>query len=214
MSNSTLEVVFMSSDTESQGTEVPSDFDPQSSNTSVTTVSDDSSSSSDDYEDYEHLAQPLWDFITDRVESFQPTTSTHSPDFDSFKTLWRGKFEEMRAELAASYESSQFITDPPLRQLEIEILDNAENKGCPCCFEDRDPDIVITASSGITKDIFVKAVCDGLYGDDVTKDQLPLKVKYDGKLVVKDFQCMTQGGDLYKGSSYDRMRIWMHVAGA
>ena len=122
----------------------------------------------------------------------------------------------MRDELARSGEGSLFITEPPLRVLEIEILDDAQEHECPCCLPDREADIVINAPEGITRDRFLSAVRDGLYGDGVGEEgsRMPMGGKYDGKLVVRGWDYMMQNGtQLYRGSSYSNMRIWMYCGG-
>ena len=184
----------------------------------MTTTSDNSviSDDEDGDEEYENLARPVLDFITRRVTELQNSNDApiSTVDFPSFKTFWHEKFTELRSELLASQESDLFITNPPLRVLEIEILEDAKEHECPCCLDFRDADIVIRAENGITRDIFLGAICDGLYGEAVKKEDLPLEEKYGGMLLVKGWDYMIQDQRyFYKGSSYTQMRIWMYCAG-
>ena len=177
MDHPASETIAQDSGSDSEKTEVNNDFSPPSPQSSVTTTSSNSEDSddSDGYEGYELLAKPFFDSIVARVSDFQKTDDAPSPpattDFSAFKAMWREKFDAMRAELISSHESELFITDPPLRALEIEILDEGREHSCPCCLADRDADIEMRVPRGITRDISLRAVCDRLYGEGVERER-------------------------------------------
>lgn len=89
-------------------------------------------------------------------------------DFPTFKTFWHDKFDEMGKELALRGEIDLFISDPPLKKLEIEILDYNRRRGdsydCACCLPYQDAYIVINDGGGITRGMFLRAIRDALYG--------------------------------------------------
>ena len=155
--------------------------------------------------DYENLAKPLFSKITSHISAnsrLAPHVSASLPDFKAF---WHAQFSQLLILLDQAEESDLFITDPPLKVLEIEILPYRpeSEKQCPCCLEHRAADLVIETGEGrgITRGGFVNALMEGLYADGG-----------DGrKLVVRDWDYMMQDGVcFYKGSGYDRMRIWMY----
>lgn len=122
----------------------------------------------------------------------------------------------MRAELVQCGESELFITYPPLKTLEIEILDGAADIVCPCCEDYRDADIVIRSEEGITRDDLLKALRDRLYGENARRKRMPLKRHYsDGRLVVKTWNYPIRNvEDVFsKGYDYDELRIWMYCVG-
>lgn len=104
--------------------------------------------------EYKILARPLFDFIIRRVSNFNKGAHTDHMNVTDFKAFWRDRFDKMRHELAQSQESDLFITDPPLKELEVEILDNANERGCPCRLDFHDAQIILRAERGITQDVF------------------------------------------------------------
>ena len=167
----------------------------------------------DDDPSYKNLSEPLLRFITTRVSDFNNGAHTDRMSFSNFKAFWRTNFEKMRLELTHSHESDLFITDPPLKELEIEILNTADYKHCPCCFDYVDAHITIRAERGITRDVFLEALRDQLYGEEVRSEHLRLSDRHRGMLVPTDWNYM-QGdkGVFYGGSQYDRMRIWVYCS--
>ncbi|KAL8828187.1 MAG: hypothetical protein Q9191_002740 [Dirinaria sp. TL-2023a] len=213
-STSTNQALYQEADSASDKTSVPNDSPAPSPRTSITSASE---ISDEDDDEYENLAQPLFDLITNHVAECQrsPEYPISSTDFPSFKTFWRSQFDHLRSCLVDSQENRLLITYPPLRVLEIAILDNAELPECPCDLDHRDADIVIRQSDGISREGLLGAINEALYGDGVQSEDLPLWTKYGGRLVVKGWNCMLQDENIfYKGSSNTRMRIWIHCAGA
>lgn len=155
--------------------------------------------------DYENLAKPLFSQITSHISANSRLAPHVSASLPNFKAFWHAQFSQLLILLNQAEESELFITDPPLKVLEIEILPYRpeSEKQCPCCLEHRAADLVIETGEGrgITRGGFVKALMEGLYADGG-----------DGrKLVVRDWDYMMQDGVcFYKGSGYDRMRIWMY----
>ena len=166
--------------------------------------------------EYTNNAGPIFDLIQSRVTNIlKSTTCTppHPDTFSAFKAFWREKFAEMRSELAARNESSIFLTSPPLKVLEIEVKDAIMEHSCPCIFDYVGADIVIREEGGITRDHFLKAISDGLYGEDVEREGMPLIDRYgNGRLVVRKWNYMTVGDDCFY-YHYDGMRIWMECEG-
>ena len=168
---------------------------------------------SDDDPCYKNLSRPLLDFITTRVSDFNKGAHTDRMTFSDFKAFWRSNFEQMRLELTHSHESDLFITDPPLKELEIEILNSADERSCPCVFDYVDAHVTIRAEQGITRDVFLEALRDQLYGEEVRSEHLRLSDRHRGMLVLRDWQYMEEGeGEFYQGSQYDRMRIWVYCS--
>lgn len=179
---------------------------------------DDNEQLGDDFVDeveYKILARPLLDFIIQRVSNFtNKVTPTYRMNVTDFKAFWRDKFDKMRLELAQSQESDLFITDPPLKELEIEILDVfMERPFCPCCLDIRDAQIVLRAEGGITRDIFLKGLEDHLYGEVGKSEHLRLSDRHYGMLIPRHWDFMlTENDVLYKGVYYDAMRIWLYCS--
>lgn len=168
---------------------------------------------SDDDSCNKNLSRPLLDFIITRVSDFNKGAHTGRMTFSDFKAFWRTNFEKMRLELTHSHESDLFITDPPLKELEIEILNTANERSCPCRFDYVDAHITIRAEQGITRDVFLEALRDQLYGEEVRSERLRLSDRHRGMLVPRDWEYMQEGeGEFYQGSQYDRMRIWVYCS--
>ena len=183
--------------------------------TGYDSVDDNDELGDDSYDEVEYriLARPLFDFIIQRVSKFNEGTHTDYMNVTDFKAFWRDQFEKMRLELAHSQESDLFITDPPLKELEIEILDNARVRECPCRFDFTDAQIVVRAERGITRDIFLRALEDHLYGEGGKSENLRLSDRHHGILIPRDWNYMqTEEDVLYKGSAYDAMRIWLYCS--
>ena len=166
-----------------------------------------------EYGVYKFFAQPLFASIIQRVSNFNKGAPTDHMTFSEFKAFWRDKFEVMRLELAQSRESERYITDPLLRKLEIEILDDVVKKECPCCLKFVKAPIVIRARQGITHDIFLTALGDQLYGEDVKSEDLRLSDGHQGMLIPKDWNYLLSEEDVWmKGREYDAMRIWLYCS--
>ena len=169
----------------------------------------------DSYDEVEYriLARPLFDFIIRRVSNINKGAHTDHMKVTDFKAFWREKFDKMRLELAHSQESDLFITDPPLKELEIEILDNASEKECPCRLNFTNAQIVLRAERGITRDIFLRGLEDHLYGEGEKSEHLRLSDRHHGMLIPRDWEYMqTEEDVLYKGGDYDAMRIWLYCS--
>ena len=166
-----------------------------------------------DHTEYTNRATPLFDFISQRVMDFSGKAYTDLRNFSDFKAFWRDKFDRMRIELDYLHKSGLFITDPPLKVLEIEILDNAGEKICPCGLNDKDAQIVIRAEQGITRDDLLKALQDHLYSEDAESKDLRLSDRHRGMLVPRDWDCMLEEYNvLYQKSGCSAMRIWMYCS--
>jgi len=171
----------------------------------------------DDEVDHRLDAKPLFDFISQHAKAaaqeFDSLNQREAQDFSAFKAFMRSKFAAWRTERAATNNGADvFITTPPLNALDIQILDDNEPHQCPCCLGDSGTDIDIRAPDGITEDIFLGAICDYLYGDDVEEEDLPLDDIYKGGLVVGDFNYMIHNEGMLYSSSYERPRIWLYCA--
>ena len=164
--------------------------------------------------EYRILARPLLDLIIQRVSHFNEGAHTDHMNVSDFKAFWRDKFDKMRLELAHCQESDLLITDPPLNELEIEILDDASEKVfCPCRLKFADAQIVLRAERGITRDIFLGGLEDYLYGEGGKSENLRLSDRHHGMLVPKDWDYMqTEEDVLLKGSNYSAMRIWLYCS--
>ena len=174
---------------------------------------DDFSDDDDDPSGYKNLSRPLLDFIITRVSDFNKGAHADRMTFSDFKAFWRTNFEKIRLEVTHSHESDLFITDPPLKELEIEILNTADYKFCPCRFDYVDAHITIRAEQGITRDVFLEGLRDQLYGEAVRSEHLRLSDRHRGMLVPTDWNYMEEDeGVFYPGSQYDRMRIWVYCS--
>ena len=183
--------------------------------TGFESVDDNDQLGDDSYDEVEYkvLARPLFDFIIQRVSNFNEGAHTDHMNVLDFKAFWRDKFDMMRLELAHSQESDLFVTDPPLKELEIEILDDASEKGCPCRLDLNDAQIVLRAEQGITRDIFLKGLEDHLYGEGGKSEHLRLSDRHHAMLIPRDWEYMqTEEDILYKGCDYDAIRIWLYCS--
>ena len=186
------------------------------SDVEVNSQDDDPNEDDYNYQDYRITCVPLLDFIEKRRSGIDSSSDgpNQNTDFSNFKAFWYGKFDDLRTELATSQQSKLFLTDPPLKVLEVEILDDGVKHECPCCLENRPADVIIREDAGITWDDFVKALRNTLYGSDVTHERMPLENRQGGRLVLKNWDYMRQNGDeFYRGSSYDNVRIWAYCVG-
>lgn len=177
-------------------------------------VDGEDSPADDDYDDteYKDLATPLLNFMIQRVADLNQGAHTDLMDLSDFKAFWRDKYDMMRLELAQSHESQLFITDPPLKELEIEILNDAGEKECPCCLDFADAQIVVRAEQGITRDNFLRALKDHLYGENVESENLRFSSGHHGMLIPRNWDCMWgEGGVFYQGR-YGKMRIWIYCS--
>ena len=189
--------------------------DNRTPETGYESVDDNDQLGDDSYDEVEYriLARPLFDFINQHVSKFNEGGHTDHMNVTDFKAFWRDKFDKMRLELAHSQESDLFITDPPLKELEIEILDDASEKGCPCRLDFNDAQIVLRAERGITREIFLRGLEDHLYGEDGKSEHLRLSDRHHGMLIPRDWNYMqTEEDVLYQGGSYDAMRIWLYCS--
>ena len=168
----------------------------------------------DEDDDLELLAIPFWNLITTRVSMYNRDCPPATANFATFRSFWRSRFDQMREELITSQEADLFLTKPPLERLDIEILDEHREHECPCCLSQAKADIVIRAEGGITREIFLNAVRDYLYGEKVVLGNLALRNVYQGGLLVRNWDYMMQDKVmLYRGSSYTGDRIWMYCSG-
>ena len=166
-------------------------------------------------EEYQALCLPFLEWVSEKVEraggeeikdSKDGWSETEAERFNESKARWRQCFAEMpteRAQQNMGYSgrsvfgtrigdhSSRYLTDPPLRILEVEVLDEKKPAECPCCLGYAETDIVIDCEKGhvqgITEDRFLWAICQVLYGKGVEMKDLPLRQIYSGPLVVKSF---------------------------
>ena len=172
--------------------------------------------SDDDPSGYKNLSRPLLDFTITRVSDvsdFNKGAHTDRMTFSDFKAFWRTNFEKMRLELTHAHAIDLFITDPPLKELEIEILNSADEMSCPCCYDYVDAHITIRAEQGITRGVFLEALRDQLYGEEVRSEHWRLSDRHRGMLIPRDWNYMEEGeGEFYRGSQYDRMRIWVYCS--
>ncbi|CAF9939655.1 hypothetical protein IMSHALPRED_001585 [Imshaugia aleurites] len=181
--------------------------------TDTDTDADDNEDDEDNDESLELLAQPFWDSIVTRVSSYSRDSPPSTADFTTFKSFWRDRFDQMREELFTAQEANLFITSPPIRALEIEILDYNRNAQCPCCLPDAEADIVIRAEGGITGEIFLNAVRSHLYGESLGKRDVALRGVYRGGLLVRGWDYMLQPDGILYGGNYTGNRIWMYCSG-
>lgn len=133
-------------------------------------------------------------------------------DSSDFKAFWRDKVGIMRLELAQSHESQLFIIDPPLKELEIEVLDDAGEKECPCRLNFADAQVVVRAEQGITRDIFLRAVKDHLYGENVESENPRLSDSHHRMLIPRDWDYMLGEEDVFYQGQYSKTRVWMYFS--
>lgn len=167
-----------------------------------------------------NLSGPILTFIKDQVfEILKAVNTGNLGNFPAFKAFWRDRFDEMGNELASRGEIDLFISDPPLKLLEIEILDYNRRRGdsydCVCCLPYHDAHIVINDGGGISRGMFLRAIRDALYGQGLNRKALPFRRKYSRGLVVKDWMCMEDmRGCFCKGYiGHDTIRLWMYCTG-
>ena len=227
---------------------LPDQNDPADAIDAKTLDDEDSEEESEEDDEgpyYRLHCRPFWSWISERVKKFEDEAiqsqkeaglskvGNHGPkghqetDFEAFKIQWRQRFDLMRAErreLAAGDSSiagnSPQLTSPPIRHMEIEILDDKMPHNCPCCLPEGDAHILIEASdttsgrAGITEDRFLEAICDYLYGEDTILGQLPLRNLYQDGLILREWNYMLEGGGEFLIYDYkDQNRIWLYCIG-
>lgn len=166
----------------------------------------------DDCDDteYTNRLQPILDFIQDRVNTLQDYATDSLQPIADFKSYWRYMFSNMYDELVRSGESNLLVTDPPIKTLVIELLDDAMEKRCPCCYDGGDDDIVIQSKTGITRGQLLRDVGQALYG--VNERQEDGRGRKE-RLVVKAWDYMRCGEILVKPAGDADMRIWLYCQG-
>ena len=167
--------------------------------------------------DYKILCLPFFEFIRSNVSKFSQASPTDPSDYPAFKAYWRDAFSQIRNTHSLSGESSLFLTDPPLQALDIEILNNASEHRCPCCLETDATHIRLRSKGGITRDDFLQAISEQLYGENVQAVDVRVSEKHAGMVVLKSWDYMMQGGEGEEGQKYfygmeDVMKIWMYCS--
>lgn len=168
----------------------------------------------DDYDDteYKNLATLLLNLIIQRVADFKKGAHVDRMDLSDFKAFWRDKFDITRLELAQSHESQLFIIDPPLKEMEIEVLDDAGEKECPCRPDFADAQVVVRAEQGITRDIFLRALKDHLYGENVENENPRVSDSHHGMLVPRNWDSMLREWDVFYQGQYSKTRVWIYCS--
>ena len=211
-----------SSGPETEDSSLPSPASLSTTMTSGTDANGDNNADDDDEDededDFEFLAKPLLDIITDfittHVSNYNKDCPPPAAGFATFKSFWRDRFDQMREELVTTQEADLFIMSPAPRVLEIMILDDNKEHRCPCCVVGDEPGFVIRAQGGITREIFLNAVRNYLYGEEVAEVDLALRDEYGGGLLVKAWDWMTHDeGMFFKGGDNTELTIWMYCSG-
>ncbi|KAL9101240.1 MAG: hypothetical protein Q9163_003473 [Psora crenata] len=147
--------------------------------------------------EYENLAADFFKSITNRITEINKDAPTDGMNFTEFKSFWREKFDAMLLELDQTKEGDLLISTPPLKQLNIETLNNEDPNAheCPCCLyvDSGEAYIAIEAEAGITRKIFLEALRDRLYGEDMSVEDLRLSDSHMGRLVPRAFNYTTSG---------------------
>lgn len=155
-------------------------------------------------------SRPLFQYIKSNVSAALRNFASIPGDFSAHKAYWAQIFDNMRAELVASGESEYSITWPPLKSLEIEIIDGKHDRNG--WTEKDNADIFIETEEGITWDDFLKGIRDGLYGEEVRKQRMPMRERVrDGRLVVDGW--VSEYNPYYQSGAGCVMRIWMYCVG-
>ena len=117
---------------------------------------------------YKLLCLPFFDSIISQVSTFRRASPTDPSKYPAFQAYWHSAFSHIRHELSFNGESGLFLTDPPLKDLKIEVVSDEYMGDCPCCLEDiYSTHVRIQCQRGITRDAFLQAISEQVYGEDV-----------------------------------------------
>ncbi|RSL57366.1 hypothetical protein CEP54_008298 [Fusarium duplospermum] len=123
-----------------------------------------------DPEDIIEKWQPLVDAIAAATKEAFPASPAFDPSSPStFQTYWRGVFTNLRDSVVKDEKISHYITKPPVNTCNITLFDNRHILGCPCCQSPSEPAIELKNENGVTKEDFMNAVIDILYGETLPK---------------------------------------------
>ncbi|RMJ05044.1 hypothetical protein CDV36_014295 [Fusarium kuroshium] len=123
-----------------------------------------------DPEDILEKWQPLVDAIAAATKEAFPASPAFDPSSPStFQTYWRGVFTNLRDSVVKDEKISHYITKPPVNTCNITLFDNRDVMGCPCCQSPSEPAIELKNENGVTKEDFMNAVMDILYGETLPK---------------------------------------------
>lgn len=172
-----------------------------------------------DYTEYSNVARDFFKSITDRITEINKDAPTDAMNFANFKSFWWERFDAMLLELDQSKEGDLFITKPPLKTLNIETLNNEDPDAheCPCCLtvDPGEADLLIETEQGITRKIFLEALRDQLYGEDMPVEELRLSDRHMGRIVPRSWNYTTSGKDedgneiFHWISWYEEKTIWL-----
>lgn len=114
--------------------------------------------------------RPMIDAIADATKEAFPA----SPPFDpssplTFQTYWRGVFTSLKDSILKNKEISQYLTEPPVSTCSVTLFDDMDVMGCPCCQSPSEPAIQLKNENGVTKEDFMNAIIDTMYGEELPK---------------------------------------------
>ncbi|KAH6874413.1 hypothetical protein B0T10DRAFT_498879 [Thelonectria olida] len=122
--------------------------------------------SSTDYDEIDTVEK--WHYVVHAIESTTKGRFPGSPPSDAasgsdFQRYWRDAFTQLSNSISSDSTVPGFLTCPPTRKFSVFIFDLGQ-KGCPCCLPETSPNIVVENEDGVTKDDFMKAFTDYMYG--------------------------------------------------
>lgn len=146
---------------------------------------------------------PVLEIIIDRVDAMQKPPPDFSQPMSVFRSYWRDVYGQIQVELYQSMKDDVIITFPPIKCLEVQILDDNGLPIPPRCLE-WGKDVLTIQSEGepITRGQLLRAIGEALYGED--------GLWSDRRLVVRAWNEKGHDGKSGWQKGSEQMRIWMY----
>lgn len=169
---------------------------------------EDDESSDDDYRECEISFKEVTDLIGTACQNSAALQPPLDCDRKTWDDYWRAVLSSLGSTVASDARMPDFITSPPLKYLNIEIMSEEPPGGCPCCAPDGLPSFLVEAAGGIRKTELVKQISAALYGEGRSVG------RKEDRPVVRKFDYMMEGDGrnlIYSGRS--PRQIWMYCDG-
>ncbi|KAI8675370.1 hypothetical protein NCS57_00438100 [Fusarium keratoplasticum] len=114
--------------------------------------------------------RPMIDAIADGTKEAFPASPSFDPSSPStFQTFWRGVFTSLKDSVLKNQEIPHYLTEPPVSTCSVTLFDNRHALGCPCCQSPSEPAIELENENGVTKEDFMNAIVNTMYGEALPK---------------------------------------------
>jgi len=145
------------------------------------------------------------------IKSFETSIKSHDlqinsvTNFQAFQQHWSDVFKKLAEDCKG--DGNKFISNPPLKKLELHLIPEVEKRECPCCYYGEDSTHDIECDEGITEEKFILNLRELLYGDNNRLSDT-LNNEFRGGLKVVGFDWMIGSGKFLMSNS-----LWVYCDG-